>query len=102
MQRVSSLLPSWDRNRSSASSFTSNHTRKNSADKVRGWADIIPSSRSSRLAKEAFWPSTLDKECEKAARILKSFCCTLAQPTLMIRIIKLAAFNIRLTANINL
>ncbi|KAI1300332.1 hypothetical protein F5Y03DRAFT_233140 [Xylaria venustula] len=74
MQRVSSLLPSWDRNRSSASSLTNGHARKNSVDKVRGWADKIPSSRSSRLAKEVFWPSTLDKECEKAARILKSFC----------------------------
>ncbi|KAI0426646.1 hypothetical protein F5Y09DRAFT_56758 [Xylaria sp. FL1042] len=74
MQRVSSLLPSWDRNRSSASSLASGHTRKNSVEKVRGWADKIPSSRYSRLAKEAFWPSTLDKECEKAARILKSFC----------------------------
>ncbi|KAI3343095.1 hypothetical protein F4824DRAFT_444482 [Ustulina deusta] len=74
MQRVSSLLPSWDRNRSSASSFTNGHARKNSIEKVRGWADKIPSSRSSRLAREAFWPTTLDKECEKAARILKSFC----------------------------
>ncbi|KAI0164975.1 hypothetical protein GGR57DRAFT_219961 [Xylariaceae sp. FL1272] len=77
MQRVSSLLPSWDRNRSSASSLSSNHTRKHSIDKVRGWADKIPSSRlstSSRLGKEALWPTTLDKECEKAARIVKSFC----------------------------
>ncbi|KAI0535707.1 hypothetical protein GGR58DRAFT_478200 [Xylaria digitata] len=74
MQRVSSLLPSWDRNRSSASSLTNSHTRKHSVEKVRGWADKIPSSRSSRLAKEAFWPATLDRECEKAARILKSFC----------------------------
>ncbi|KAI0456555.1 hypothetical protein F5B21DRAFT_466954 [Xylaria acuta] len=74
MQRVSSLLPSWDRNRSSVSSYTSSHGRKNSVEKVRGWADKIPSSRSSRLAKEAFWPTTLDKECDKAARILKSFC----------------------------
>ncbi|KAI1814093.1 hypothetical protein GGS20DRAFT_550151 [Poronia punctata] len=79
MQRVSSLLPSWDRNRSSASSLASNHTRKTSTDKTRtdktrSWADIIPTARSSRLAKEAFWPTTLDRECEKAARILKSFC----------------------------
>ncbi|KAI1261027.1 hypothetical protein F5Y18DRAFT_213482 [Xylariaceae sp. FL1019] len=77
MQRVSSLLPSWDRNRSSASSFSSNHTRKHSIDKVRGWADKIPNGRlstSSRLGKEALWPATLDKECEKAARIVKSFC----------------------------
>ncbi|KAI1114400.1 hypothetical protein F5Y14DRAFT_414979 [Nemania sp. NC0429] len=78
MQRVSSLLPSWDRNRSSTSSYTtghaSGHIRKNSVERLRGWADKIPSSRSSRLIKEAFWPTTLDRECEKAARILKSFC----------------------------
>ncbi|KAI2636197.1 hypothetical protein GGS21DRAFT_538983 [Xylaria nigripes] len=73
MQRVSSLLPSWDWNRSSVSSFANNNIR-NSADKVRPWSDRIPSTRSSRQAKEALWPATLDKECEKAARILKSFC----------------------------
>lgn len=27
-----------------------------------------------KLGSEAFWPSTLDIECDKAARILKSFC----------------------------
>ena len=27
-----------------------------------------------RLGAEAFWPMTLDKECEKAARIMRSFC----------------------------
>ncbi|KAI0021528.1 hypothetical protein F4780DRAFT_282098 [Xylariomycetidae sp. FL0641] len=97
MQRVTSLLPSWDRNRSSTGSnntIASNatnttngnnpntnslsHARKNSTDRVRGWADKLPSvnrfSTSSRLGREAFWPATLDKECEKAARILKSFC----------------------------
>ncbi|KAK3403256.1 hypothetical protein B0T20DRAFT_21115 [Sordaria brevicollis] len=26
------------------------------------------------LGSEAFWPSTLDKECDKAARIIQSFC----------------------------
>ncbi|CAJ2502010.1 Uu.00g048630.m01.CDS01 [Anthostomella pinea] len=77
MQRVSALLPAWDRNRTS-NGTTISHTRKASVDKVRGWADKIPSvnrlSTSSRHGKEAFWPATLDKECEKAARILKSFC----------------------------
>lgn len=29
---------------------------------------------SNKLGSEAFWPTTLDKESEKAARILKSFC----------------------------
>ncbi|KAK7998049.1 hypothetical protein PG989_006089 [Apiospora arundinis] len=74
MQRVSALLPSWDRSsRSSAGS-----TGKNSLDKVRGWADKIPASNnrlsSSRYGREAFWAGTLDKECEKAARILQAFC----------------------------
>ncbi|KAI1332008.1 hypothetical protein F5Y16DRAFT_358309 [Xylariaceae sp. FL0255] len=27
-----------------------------------------------KLGSEAFWPTSLDKECDKAARILKSFC----------------------------
>jgi hypothetical protein len=27
-----------------------------------------------KIGSEAFWPTTLDKECDKAARILKSFC----------------------------
>ncbi|KAI2640580.1 hypothetical protein GGS26DRAFT_586584 [Hypomontagnella submonticulosa] len=78
MQRVSALLP-WDRNRSSTTVNTTNGvTRKNSVDIVRGWADKIPSPvnrlSTSRLSKDAFWPATLDKECDKAARILKSFC----------------------------
>lgn len=29
---------------------------------------------SNKLGSEAFWPTTLDKESEKAARILRSFC----------------------------
>lgn len=27
-----------------------------------------------KIGSEAFWPTTLDKESDKAARILKSFC----------------------------
>ncbi|KAI0842150.1 hypothetical protein F5Y06DRAFT_259108 [Hypoxylon sp. FL0890] len=83
MQRVSALLP-WDRSRSSTSTngngnATANTVdRKNSVDIVRGWADKIPSpvNRFStfRFSRDAFYPATLDKECEKAARILKSFC----------------------------
>ncbi|KAI9825091.1 MAG: hypothetical protein M1832_001411 [Thelocarpon impressellum] len=35
----------------------------------------VPANRlSNRLGAEAFWPSTLDKESDKAARILRSFC----------------------------
>src|SRR5438105_6184260 len=29
---------------------------------------------SNRLGSESFWPTTLDKESDKAARILRSFC----------------------------
>lgn len=29
---------------------------------------------SNKLGSEAFWPTTLDKESDKAARILRSFC----------------------------
>jgi hypothetical protein len=31
-----------------------------------------------KLGSEAFWPSSLDLECDKAARILKSFCSKLS------------------------
>lgn len=46
-------------------------------DKLWAWADKLggPVNRlSNKLGSEAFWPTTLDKESEKAARILKSFC----------------------------
>jgi len=33
---------------------------------------------SNKIGSEAFWPTTLDKECDKAARILKSFCSMFA------------------------
>jgi len=29
-----------------------------------------------KIGSEAFWPQAMDKECDKAARILKSFCST--------------------------
>jgi SH3 domain-containing YSC84-like protein 1 len=31
-----------------------------------------------KLGSEAFWPTSMDKECDKAARILKSFCSMLS------------------------
>lgn len=54
---------------------------KTGFDKLWGWADKLgaPVNRlSNRLGSEAFWPTTLDKECDKAARILRSFCSRLA------------------------
>ncbi|KAF2868698.1 hypothetical protein BDV95DRAFT_500321 [Massariosphaeria phaeospora] len=46
-------------------------------EKVYGWVDKLgpPVNRlSNKLGSEAFWPTTLDKESDKAARILMSFC----------------------------
>jgi hypothetical protein len=31
-----------------------------------------------RIGSEAFWPTSLDHECDKSARILKSFCSSFA------------------------
>jgi hypothetical protein len=46
-------------------------------DKLWSYADKLgaPVNRlSNKLGSEAFWPTTLDKESDKAARILRSFC----------------------------
>jgi hypothetical protein len=37
-------------------------------------------SFSNRIGSEAWWPTTLDHECEKAARILSSFCSMFTLP----------------------
>lgn len=68
MQRVTSILPSWDKTKTGS---------KKGFDKAWAWADKLgaPVNRlSNKIGSEAFWPTTLDKECDKAARILKSFC----------------------------
>src|ERR1700742_4553107 len=47
-----------------------------------GWTDRTAAAAASpavqshqeQLHARAFWPTTLDKECDKAARILRSFC----------------------------
>jgi lipid-binding SYLF domain-containing protein len=52
-------------------------TSKKGFDKVYNLVDKLgsPVNRlSNRLGAEAFWPTTLDKESDKAARILRSFC----------------------------
>ncbi|KAL6914064.1 hypothetical protein FSST1_011824 [Fusarium sambucinum] len=80
MQRVSAFLPSWDKrssntrsglfgwssNRSSASISVANN---NSLSRI----NTTAANANGRVQREAFWPATLDLECEKAARILKSF-----------------------------
>lgn len=42
----------------------------NTVDKLGGPVNRL----SNKLGSEAFWPMSLDKECDKAARILRSFC----------------------------
>ncbi|KAG5929286.1 hypothetical protein E4U42_006352 [Claviceps africana] len=101
MQRVSAFLPSWDRRSSNSSAQKHNSigggifgwASRNSVINAKGSNTTIPgSSRSAqpvakslarinvaaanadRVHREAFWPSSLDMESLKAARILKSFC----------------------------
>ncbi|KAF2140057.1 uncharacterized protein K452DRAFT_300007 [Aplosporella prunicola CBS 121167] len=53
------------------------HNSKVGFDKLWGWADKLGApvnNLSNKLGSEAFWPTSLDKECDKAARILRSFC----------------------------
>ncbi|KAK4040748.1 hypothetical protein C8A01DRAFT_15408 [Parachaetomium inaequale] len=88
MHRVSALLPSWDRSRQGTTTTTTNNPpplkTPGALDKVFGWAEkIVPATRIStstpaaaptRYGRETYWPTSLDKECDKAARIIKSFC----------------------------
>jgi hypothetical protein len=39
---------------------------------------------SNKLGSEAFWPTSLDKECDKAARILQSFCSMFSPPQTLV------------------
>lgn len=59
MHRLSALL-SWD--------------KRKSAPKPPALDRLSTTSAPPKFKKEAFWPSSLDQECQKAARILKSFC----------------------------
>ncbi|OTA01847.1 DUF500 domain-containing protein [Trichoderma parareesei] len=82
MQRVSAFLPSWDRRSSGSSSKTgsvfgwpnrsSQPPPPNGLSKIN--TDAANGIQGKRVQREAFWPATLDLECDKAARILKSFC----------------------------
>lgn len=74
MQKSRWRLPSWGETRTKS---------KAGFDKVWGWADKLgaPVNRlSNRVGSEAFWPTTLDLESDKAARILQSFCSTVQPP----------------------
>ncbi|TQV98773.1 hypothetical protein V2A60_007526 [Cordyceps javanica] len=81
MQRVSSFLPSWDKRTSSGGSKSNGlfgwgaRSVSSPAPSTEPLAaiDTIRANNGS-IKREAFWPATLDQECDKAARILKSFC----------------------------
>lgn len=68
MQKVTSALPSWGQTKRGS---------KKGFDKAWEWTDKLgdPVNKlSNKMGCEAFWPMTLDKESDKAARILRSFC----------------------------
>ena len=61
-------LPTWSQTKT---------TSKQSFDKVYSLVDKLgaPINKfTNKIGSEAFWPTTLDKESDKAARILRSFC----------------------------
>lgn len=82
MQRVSSFLPSWDKRSSSGGPKTNSglfgwgaRSVSNPAAPPKPLAAINTAKANNvRIKREDFWPATLDQECDKAARILKSFC----------------------------
>lgn len=78
MQRVSAFLPSWEkRNSGSNKTGTFFGRRASQPPPPNGLAKINTETANlgaKRVQREAFWPATLDLECDKAARILKSFC----------------------------
>jgi hypothetical protein len=58
---------------SSSKSSTWQKTKENS----KKWFDKVGvpiNKAANKLGAEAFWPTSLDKESDKAARILRSFC----------------------------
>lgn len=68
MKKVTSVLPSWEKTKTGG---------KAGFDKAWKTLDKLgaPVNRlSNKIGSEAFWPTSLDKESDKAARILKSFC----------------------------
>ncbi|KAG5970697.1 hypothetical protein E4U56_007485 [Claviceps arundinis] len=100
MQRVSAFLPSWDKRSSNSSApkhhssggFIFNWAARNSISISNGTNTTpgpsrpgqsaakslarinISAANGHKVQREAFWPSSLDMESLKAARILKSFC----------------------------
>ncbi|KEY71450.1 hypothetical protein S7711_03517 [Stachybotrys chartarum IBT 7711] len=73
MQRVSSFLPGWDRRTSSTKSGLFGWSNRSSSASQLAKINVT-AANASRVQRESLWPATLDLECDKAARILKTFC----------------------------
>ncbi|KKA27346.1 hypothetical protein TD95_003212 [Thielaviopsis punctulata] len=65
MQRVSALL-SWDRRKSQPPAKLASPPRPKPLN--------LGPNANGKFESQQFWPTALDQECDKAARILKSFC----------------------------
>ncbi|KAJ2898917.1 uncharacterized protein MKZ38_003601 [Zalerion maritima] len=86
MQRVSALLPTWDQSKARFSkdgasggngfgkAFSWAGKRSSTTPSIKTDNDSPSTAITTRASKESFWPSPLNQECDKAARILKSFC----------------------------
>ncbi|KAI0470781.1 hypothetical protein GGR56DRAFT_114026 [Xylariaceae sp. FL0804] len=60
-----------------ASSSSASSGKQGWSQKLYQWslkAGVPINKVTNKLGSEAFWPTSMDKECDKAARILKSFC----------------------------
>ncbi|KAH7328169.1 hypothetical protein B0I35DRAFT_472915 [Stachybotrys elegans] len=75
MHRVSSFLPSWEKGNSGArgSGGLFSWSNRSSASGPLTKIDVA-AANAGRVHRESLWPATLDLECDKAARILKTFC----------------------------
>ncbi|KAI1767963.1 hypothetical protein GGR53DRAFT_53007 [Hypoxylon sp. FL1150] len=61
----------------SAEASSSSSSKSGFGRKLYEWgvkAGVPINKLTNKLGSEAFWPTSMDKECDKAARILKSFC----------------------------
>ena len=66
-------VAAWSRNRAGSRSGFSSFS---------GWVNKLASpttreEQSHKISPEAFWPTTLDKESDRATRILRTFCSKL-------------------------
>lgn len=87
MQRVSAFLPSWEKRNSGTKPGTKPGAlfgwgQRNSAPGSKPSKINVAVANGGRIERETFWPASLDLECDKAARILKSFCSASLAPGL--------------------